>query len=718
MKNLSKLKSLHLDEPINHILFVKHLDYGEIKLLQETSYLVTLDVNGNLLIDSEFIPDYKAVLFRVPIHSLKRYAFRVVAKSSTLEKTQHPFYVNGQSCQFHDLVHGDVIQFGYGLSIRYYTLPATLDINTLQDLLKVSNGENWYETCLNIFNSFSPSLPKIKGDTVTKELAHLALLSEFSPEYIINFSLSGQLFYINLTALKEFPDLREQGLYHPLFQNISLQNCSECTEEITFQGYRILRTVQLDQASGMACLFARLLPNQDTSRPERIFKQVSSLTSKHQQLTAKVPVNLTRYDDLTNLPNRASITAYLEEILAKRRNNIIAVYLLDLNNFTYINEAFGYFEGDRILNELVERLKRALDENDFLGRWEGDQFVAIVSHDHFQFIQTTAQRIIDSLKENIYVKQQETYITSSIGIALSPHDGQEVQTLIEKAYVALRKAKRSGKQRYQFFPNQSNIEPQPDLKEELKFALERDQLSIHYQPILNPQTGSILSIEGLLRWHHPQWGFIDPRKFLPVAEETGLIEAIGHWVLRTSCRQQKRWQEMGLPKIPISINFSSRQLRETNLRQKILQICDDTGFDCNYLIIEVNESVLIEDLSHTPSVFWEVHELGIHFCVDDFGNDSSSFSRLHKLPINQVKTDPSLIADLRSQEGSQDVLEAMLTLSKALKLQLVLKGVECKEQLGLLRELHCQAVQGSFVYAPMPDFQLTQILQKYFQYVL
>lgn len=718
MRNLPRLKSLNLDEPINHILFVKNLDQGQIQLLQETSYLISLDVNGNLLVNSELIPDYKAILFCVPIPSLKRHTFRIIAKSPTLEETQHSFYVNGQCCECHDLVHGDVVQFGYGLSIRYYTLPATLDINTLQDLLKVSNGENWYETCLNIFNSFSPSLPTIKGDTITKELARLALLSEFSPEYIINFSLSGELFYINSTALQEFPDLREKGLYHPLFQDIHLQSCSEFTQEITLKDHRLLRTIQIDQANKMGCLLARRLPNQATSSQAKISNQISPLTSEHQQLMPKASVNLTSKDDLTNLPDRRSVTFYLKEVLAKRRDNIVAVYLLDLDNFTYINEAFGYFEGDRTLNHLAQRLKNALDENAFLGRWEGDQFVAILFHDHFQSIPTTAQTIIDSLKGNSYVQQQEIYFNASIGIALSPHHGEDVQTLIEKAYVALRKAKRSGEQRYQFFPNQSNIESQTDLKEELKLALERDQLSIHYQPVLNPQSGSILSIEGLLRWHHPQWGFIDPRKFLPIAEETGLICAIGQWVLRSLCIQQKRWQKMGLPKIPISINFSSRQLRQTNLRQNVSQICNDTGFDSRYLIIEVNESTLIEDLSHTPSVFWELHELGIHFCVDDFGNDDSSFSRLQKLPIDQVKTVPFLIADLANQEGSQGILEAMLTLSKTLKLQLVVKGVAGKEQLGLLRELYCQAVQGNFVYAPMPDFQITQILQKYFQYVL
>jgi len=310
-----------------------------------------------------------------------------------------------------------------------------------------------------------------------------------------------------------------------------------------------------------------------------------------------------------------------------------------------------------------------------------------------------------------------------MGISLAPQQGEEAAPLIEKAYTALRQAKHQGKQCYQLYSPEITMETPNPWQEELKFALERDQLSVHYQPIVNPQTGRILSLEALLRWQHPQYGFIDPAQFIPLAEETGLIFAMGEWILRTVCLQHQRWQRMGLPKLPIAINFSSRQLQQPELRAKISQILEQTELESRYLMIEVKEETLVEDLTHAPRIFWELVELGLRFCVDNFGQGSSSFSRLQQLPIASLKTDRSLVENLlnenhENEEGAARVLEAILKLSKSLKLQLVVKGVENKEQLALLRELQAQAVQGDFIYGAMPSFQITQILQKHFQHAV
>ncbi|NBD34325.1 MAG: EAL domain-containing protein [Cyanobacteria bacterium] len=725
-------------ESINHILFVQNLDNSFIKLLKNTSYSISQDIHGNLAIDQNIIehrvvnqdynPHQQAILLRIPVQSLKRYTFKIIEKRLSLEQQPNQLLVNGNPCSSHDLIHGDLVQLGNGLSIRYYTIPGTLDITTLQDLLQLSNGENWYETCLNIFNSFSASLPELASETINIGLSHLALIPDFSPELIIELGSDGELLYANATAFKQFPELLEQGKTHPLLSGIKIDWSLLSTQEITVKGDIFLRTIHCDRINKLIRVFARplnqpslkLKPSESAHLEEKVNQTLAQSLPNSIDLEYCIDCHRfqSTYDYLTKLPERSSAEVYLQTELFKESNKIVAFYLLDLDGFTHINEAFGYREGDQTLQALATRLKGALKENTFIGRWSGDEFVVILSASHLEHIHEIAQTLIDTFQSNIIVKQHEICVTTSIGIALAPQNAKDANTLIEKAYTALRQAKNKGKQCYQLYTDHASAKPEENLKEELKYALERDQLSIHYQPVVNPQTGSILSLEALLRWQHPQLGFIDPTKFIPLAEETGLIFSLGQWGLQTICLQYNRWQKMGLPKIPISINFSSRQLQQPDLRQKISQVLEKTQFKSHELIIEVNDSTIIEDLTHAPSLFWELCELGIRFSVDNFGGGHSSFSSLQKLPIYSLKTDPALIENILQEEAALRVLEAILTFSKSLKLQLVVKGVELKEQLGILRQLQCQAVQGDFLYAAMPSFQMTQVLQKHFQHTV
>jgi EAL domain-containing protein (putative c-di-GMP-specific phosphodiesterase class I) len=340
----------------------------------------------------------------------------------------------------------------------------------------------------------------------------------------------------------------------------------------------------------------------------------------------------------------------------------------------------------------------------------------ICSQLDFNEIDQFCQNIIDTFQENLVINQYEICVTASMGVSFSTADSTDIETLINNSYLALRKAKTNGKQSYQFYRKDMATESHNNLKADLKEAIEKDQFSVHYQPVINPQTGRIISLEALLRWQHPELGIIKPATFIPLAEQTGLIFSLGEFILNTVCLQHRDWQKIGIPKIPVSINFSPQQLKQLNLREKISQIFEDTGFDSHNLIIEIEESTITDDLGYAPSIFWELCELGIKFSVDNFGNRDSSFSHIQNFPFYYLKTDPSLIQTIANEQSTLRVLEALLTFSKNLKLQLVVKGVENKEQLGLLRELQCQAVQGNFIYSAMPAFQMTQVLQKHFQY--
>lgn len=691
---------------IKHILLVQDLGKSYIKTLNQRTYSIYKDHNKNLIINEGIDQKAEAALLRIPLKSNCDYRFRLITYNSNLEGYQKTFVVNGQYCDWHNINHNDLIQFGNGTSIQYYTIPDTLDIETLQELLQLSNGENWYETCLNIFKSFSSALPASSEEQLENGLNHLALLTDSSPELIIEVSLDNQLVYINSTALQQFPDLLDYGISHPILINFetafNTNEINSYTEKIRVRNSLYLRTCQFKENTKTKLIFARNIQFAE----EELNKDSSQ----------RVLDNQNSYNHITYLPNRALVESYLQQILINKKNQIVIILLVDLDGFKHINDAFGYFEGDRILKMLSERLRNALNEKHFLGHWQGDKFIIICSQADLDGIDNFCQNILDIFKENVVINTHEACVTASIGVSFSTPHSTEIETLIDSAYIALRQAKTRGKQSYQFYKKDMVTESNSNLKADLREAIEKAQLSVYYQPIINPQTGKISSLEALLRWQHPNLGLIKPATFIPLAEQTGLICSLGEFILHTVCLQHHDWQKIGIPKIPISINFSPQQLQQQNLREKISQIFEDTGFDSHYLIIEIEESTISENLGYAPSIFWELCELGIKFSVDNFGTRDSSFSHIQNFPFYYLKTDPSLIETITHEQSTCKILEAILTFSKNVKLQLVIKGVENKEQLGLLRELQCQAVQGNFIYSAMPAFQMTQVLQKYFQY--
>jgi len=696
----------NVDQSIKHILLVQDLGKNCIIVLHQYTYSVYKDESKNLIINEGIDQEAEAILLRIPLQNNHDYRFRIIAHNANLDNNQKPFIVNGQYCYWRNMTHGDLIQFGNGTSVQYYTIPDTLDIKTLQELLQLSNGENWYETCLNIFKSFSSSLSDLSQEQLEIGLNHIALLIDSSPELIIETTVDNELIYINSTALKQLPDLLDYGTSHPLLLGIEqlLQNNQVTfdTQQISVRNQIYLRTCQFNENTKTIRVFARYIEDSEGQSHQNR----SQILSEIQQ----------SYHYVTYLPGRALAETYLKEQLINNKNQNTVIFLLDLDGFKHINDTFGYFEGDRILKILSERLRSVLNQNQFLAHWGGDEFMIISSQADLKGVDQFSQKIIDIFKENVIIKKHETCVTTSMGISISSLNNNDIEPLIESAYIALRRAKTKGKQCYQFYQTDMATDSNVKLKTDLKDALEKDQLSVHYQPVINPQTGKIISLEALLRWQHPELGFIKPEIFIPLAEQTGLIGSLEEWLLETVCSQHNHWQTIGIPKIPISMNVSPKQLQQPNLRDKMSQIFKDTGFDSHYLMIEIEESTISDDLGYSPSIFWELSELGIKFLVDNFGSYNASFSHIQNFPFYNLKTDPSLIETILTEQSSLTILEAILAFSKSLKLQLIIKGVESKEQLGLLREHQFQGVQGNFIYSAMPAFQMTQVLQKCFQY--
>lgn len=696
-------------DSIKHILLVRDFQKSCLKILGESTYSIYKDFDQNLIIAEGLNPDSDAILLRIPFPNNHQYRFRVIAQKANLDGYKKAFIVNGKSCYWYDLIHGDFLQFGNATSLKYYTLPKTLDINTLKELLELSNGENWYETCLSIFNSFSSSLDTSSTEELESGLNHLALLTDSSPDLIIELSLDGKFIYINSTAIKEFPDLLDYGKLHPLLLGadkvLEQQNSVSCdTQKITVRNHLYLRTCQFNKSTNTILIWARNLKETE-DKIEVKSNQTFSDDEYHQ-------------DYITNLPNRASAEYYLQEQLIKNKDQDqpIIICLINLDSFKHINEAFGYFEGDNILKIIAERLRVIVTQEQFLSHWGRDEFMIIASQMSLNEAEHFAETVIHTVEQDILMKKQEISITASLGISFSTAEHRELKILIESAYIALRQAKTNSKKSYQFYKQDTVQTPIETLKVDLKEAIEKDQLSVHYQPVINPQTGTVISVEAFLRWQHPELGFVKPSTFIPLAEQTGLIFAFGEWMLRTACLQHNHWQKIGLPKLPISVNLSYQQLKQVHFRQKLSQILDHTGIDPSYLVLETEQSVISNELGYTSDPFLRLHDLGIKFSVDNFGSAESSLSRLQDVPICCLKTDHSLIQQSTHDQSSRSVLEAIIAFSKSLRLQLVVKGVESKEQLGLLRELQCQAVQGNFVYAAMPVHQMTQVLRNCFQY--
>lgn len=422
------------------------------------------------------------------------------------------------------------------------------------------------------------------------------------------------------------------------------------------------------------------------------------------------------HDTLTGLPNRTMFNHQIHLLLARahRTAEPFAVMFLDLDHFKTINDTLGHSIGDQLLKQSTQRLITCLREEDIIARWGGDEFTLLFPEiTSVEAAAKIAQRISYALKPVFCLETHELHITSSIGIALYPQDGQDAQTLIKNADAALYRAKDRGRNNYQFYTPTLNFQASErlTLDSSLHYALERNEFQLYYQPQINILTGEVTQLEALLRWQHPHQGLVSPQTFISLAEDNGLIVPIGAWVLRTACMQIKAWQQAGCAPLRVAVNLSARQFQQPNLAEQIGQILAETGVSATCLELEITETAAMRDVEFTTTLLHDLRLMGVRIVLDDFGTGYSSLGYLKKFPLHALKIDQSFVQDLADSSDDVAIITAIIALGRGLNLSVVAEGVETSYQLAKLRSLHCEEIQGYLFSRPLDVSRATQFLQ-------
>ena len=426
--------------------------------------------------------------------------------------------------------------------------------------------------------------------------------------------------------------------------------------------------------------------------------------------------HLAYHDHLTGLPNRLLFTDRLRQgiFLTRRLEKPLGVIFVDLDGFKMINDTMGHDQGDELLKEVANRLVASVHKNDIVSRVGGDEFIIMVQNftDSDDITKITS-KIIDGFKKQFKLNDQDFYVTASLGVALYPMDGEDVDTLIKNADIAMYKAKENGKNQYALCTPlmKAKVMENMTLTNSLYSALERKELMLYYQPQVSSASGKIIGLEALLRWNHPELGFVPPSKFIPIAEQTGLIMPIGDWVLKTACKQNKAWQDAGLPHLRMAVNLSVSQFQNANIVKQVEEILMETGLSSEYLELEITESIAMNEVNGVIETLNAFKKLGITISIDDFGTEYSSLSRLKQMPIDKIKIAMPFVQGIDVSDKDEAITKAIIVLAKNLGLQTIAEGVETKHQLSFLNQRMCDEIQGFYYYEPLPAQEIETILR-------
>jgi diguanylate cyclase (GGDEF)-like protein/PAS domain S-box-containing protein len=426
---------------------------------------------------------------------------------------------------------------------------------------------------------------------------------------------------------------------------------------------------------------------------------------------------LAQHDDLTDLPNRILLNDRLAQsiALAQRRKQKLALLFLDLDHFKHVNDSLGHAIGDRLLQSVARRLVACIRGSDTVSRQGGDEFVILLSQVmHAQDAGITAEKILLTLNEPHRIGEHDIHITASIGVVTYPDDAVDAESLLKNADFAMYQAKDGGRNNFQYFQSDLNVTAieRQGVENGLRHAVEKQELVLHYQPLLNLVTGAISGVEALLRWRHPQRGLLHPAQFISVAEEFGLIVPIGRWVLREGCRQAKAWQDSGLPPMRVAVNISAVELRAKNFAEGVRTVLRETGLEPRYLELELTETFLMQDSNSTAIVLETLKDMGVQLALDDFGTGYSSLSYMKRFPIDTLKIDRSFVRNLTTDADDASIVSAVINMGSSLNMLVVAEGVETREQLALLREQECPEAQGYYFSHPVVADSIPILLER------
>ena len=425
---------------------------------------------------------------------------------------------------------------------------------------------------------------------------------------------------------------------------------------------------------------------------------------------------LAHFDALTGLPNRVMFSQSLDQALHRchRSGSPLALLFVDVDRFKNVNDALGHDAGDQLLREVAARMREALRASDIVARFGGDEFIVVIEDlPQPSFAASVAAKLLDAVAEPMHIEGQEFHVTASIGIATCPDDAGDARTLQKNADIAMFRAKAQGRNSYCFYApqNEAHTLERLTMETQLKRALERGELELHYQPKQEIATGLVTGMEALLRWRHPELGLVPPGRFIPLAEESGLIVPMGEWVLRTACQQTAALGvELDSRRLRVAVNLSARQFLDESLVALVERVLADTGLAAGALELEITESLIMQNPEHTRRILAALRELGVTLAMDDFGTGYSSLAYLRRFPVDSIKIDRSFIHGVPGEADGESITQAVIAMAHSLRLRAIAEGVETAQQLEFLRRHGCDEIQGYFFSKPLPYDQLTKIL--------
>lgn len=697
--------TLKLKEMLHHVLTVEDPQGFRNFLLNNMSYSLGRGLGNAIILRSNLVSRQHATLLTVASNK-SSYFFRIIDGTAEGKRSTNGILINGKRRFSHILSHGDVVTFSKDTKAVYQVITAISNIPQFNN--HTNNGSNLLNQTVDDTEIFSSSdLQSIAEQDLSgyvyKTINQFIASPEINPQPVIDLNLVGKILYLNPAALYQFPDLESRQTEHPLLQKLLIQLVPLVDPVRKF----FIREVNVNDK-----VFEEIIHFMPWNGGIRVY--VIDVT-KERQAEAIIAYQV-HHDALTGLPNRK----YLHEHLVKLIEHLddkkqqFAVLFLDIDRFKLINDSLGHNIGDLLLKAVSDRLKNLLRSNDLIVRWGADEF-AIVAKD-IKSIDTAmqmAETMIQALSLPFNCGEHELHITTCIGASIYPDHSTDVDSLIRNADMAMYRAKSGGQNSFQFYiPNMQEQSFQRLLMENnLRRAIENNELMTYYQPQIDITTNKIVGLEVLLRWKHVSLGSIPPSKFIPLAEETGLIVAIGTWVLRQTCLQMIAWQNMGLPPIKIGVNLSIKQLQQKDFLSSLNQILEETKINPQFLELEITEGIMMDDVAEKIALLNKFREMGIKLSIDDFGTGYSSLSYLKNLPIDTIKIDRIFIEYIAHNEHDCAIVASIINLSHSLNLKVIAEGAETVEQVNLLRSLGCDQIQGYFFYKAMPVDEIEVLLR-------
>lgn len=553
-----------------------------------------------------------------------------------------------------------------------------------------------------------------------EQISKLSLAVEQGPGMVIIMDTNGKIEYVNpkfvqLTgytageALGKTPDILRSdtvppGKYSELWKTV--------TSGKDWKG----EFCSLKKDSEQFWESVQISPIRDSNGEITHLLKVSEDVTDRKQAEETIQ-RMAYYDSLTELPNRTLFNDRLSQALshARRKNEIVAVLFLDLDQFKLINDTLGHALGDQLLRSVASKLNKYVRVGDTVSRLGGDEFTMLFQGiNNADDVDLIAQKIIEAIRVPFVIGNHELSITTSMGIAVYPDDGEDGDTLLKNSDAALYHAKETGRDKFQRYDHSLHIKVSKKLmlESKLRFALDKEQFLLYYQPKIDIKTKQIIGAEALLRWQHPDAGLVSPLDFISFAEATGMIVGIGEWVILTACKQIKAWQEANYQTLRIAVNLSAQNFMRQNLIETVKKILKNTGVSPSLLEFEITESNIMQNVESTVHKLVELHKLGIQISIDDFGTGYSSLSYLRKFPIHTLKIDRSFVCDIVENEDDAAIVTAIIAIAKKLKLNVVAEGVETESQLSFLEQQQCDMAQGYLFSKPVPVQEFEKLLVK------